>query len=291
MSALFVLCLASTALAKPDAAKSFDEGLAHYRRHEYSEAAAAFFKAYKSSPTADALYNAGLAWELAGDAATAATAYELAVTLDLSDEALEDARTRLERLTPTLGRVEVSAPERATVRSKPFVFKASRAVIYLDPGRHRISVSLDSGRQVDKTVTAAAGATTVLLVESSSSSDQDLPDEEPTESAPTHTPDAAGSPPPWSTIGWVTLGVATAAAVGAVYFGVETLQARDEFNNSDHKSTPARDRAERNMKWANICWATAAITGAGGAGILLLAPRDEQNKAAFLPRVVLRGTF
>ena len=290
LSVVFVLSQSTAALAKPDAAKQFDEGLAHYRRHEYSEAAEAFFKAYKASPTADALYNAGLAWELAGDAADAATAYELAGALDLPPKALEDTRTRLARLAPGLQRVEVSAPAGAKVHSDPFVIEAAKAVIYFYPGRHQFSVSLPSGRRVEKTVNAEAGKTAVVLVESSSSSDEDTPEEEPVKSDQTAKPKGESSTP-WSTIGWVSVGTAAAAALGAVYFGVETLHERDAFNNSEHRDAAARDRAESNMHRANICWVTAVIAGAGGAGILLFAPGEGRNGAAFSPRLVVRGSF
>lgn len=291
LSAIFVLGLSATALAEPDASKSFDQGLALYRRHEYSKAAEAFFAAYKASPTADAIYNAGLAWELAGDAPIAATAYELAGTLGLSADAGDDAQSRLERLAPSLGRIEVSVPEKATVHSKPFALEAAKAVLYFYPGRHRVRVTLRNGTEIIKAVMATAGETTVLLVESSSSSDEDAPDEETDQSAPAQPPKDRASPTPWSTIGWVSLGVAGAAAVGAVYFGLETLSARDDFNASNHRDAGARDRAERNMHITNICWATTVIAGAGGVGVLLFAPPDEHKAAAFAPRVVVRGTF
>ncbi len=133
--ALALFSVSTRVEARPKAASIFERGLAHYRNKEFSEAAADFYKAYQLSPHADSLYNAGLAWELAGDKANAATAYETVLQDELHPEALADARARLNRLSPDLARVEVAAPDGATIRVPPFVIEKSKAVVYFEPGR------------------------------------------------------------------------------------------------------------------------------------------------------------
>jgi tetratricopeptide (TPR) repeat protein len=289
-SAVFALAVSGVAVAKPDAKSSFDEGLAHFKRHEYSDAAESFFRAYRISPTADALYNAGLAWELAGDAASAATAYEIARTLDLPPKAMDDTKARLGRLAVALGRIEVSAPEGATLEAKPFVVNAAKGVFYFDPGRHTIGVTLQSGRHLEKSFVARAGQTTVVLVETSTPSTTDTSEPEPV--APPPPKHDTSSSTPWHTVGWVSLGASAVASAAAIYFGVETLRARDDYNASPPpRSQAERDRAENLMHWTNIAWATAAVTGAAGAGILLFAPADGTQNSAFSPRIVVRGRF
>src|SRR5688572_1510684 len=72
------------ASAEPDeAARSFDEGLGHYRRKAYTRAAEAFYRAHRLAPSGDAAYNAALAWELAGTFDRAATAFALALNAEL----------------------------------------------------------------------------------------------------------------------------------------------------------------------------------------------------------------
>jgi tetratricopeptide (TPR) repeat protein len=291
-SAIFVLALGTTAWAKPDAKRRFDQGLAHYQRHEYTAAAESFFGAYRASPTADALYNAGLAWELAGDAASAATAYEIAGGLDLPPKALDDTQKRLARLASALGRVEVSAPEGATLEAEPFEVRAAKAVFYFDPGSHSVKVTLRGGRRIEKRFAARAGETTVVLVETPTAAEDESSDAGEPET-PSHPPrDKGSSATPWTTIGWVSVGVAGVASVAAIYFGVETLHARDRYNDTHLKDADARDRAEKYMHLTNIAWATAAVTGAAGAGILLFAPSETPGGAATLsPRIVVQGRF
>src|SRR5262245_2841530 len=119
-----LLALPIGASAQPNsAAKSFDQGLAHFRRHEFSDAADSFYKAYRLAPHADALYNAGLAWELAGDPSSAATAYEKALAMEqLGPDAQADAKSKLGKIAKSLGRVEVSAPQGSTLKVSPFSF-------------------------------------------------------------------------------------------------------------------------------------------------------------------------
>ena len=108
-----VLCLLGepARAKKPDPGEKFNEGLSLFQAGQHEEAADAFYEAYRARPHAAALYNAGLAWQLAGDLGRAATAYSLALEMKLGDSARADARKRLDELGSSVGRIEVGAPE------------------------------------------------------------------------------------------------------------------------------------------------------------------------------------
>ena len=271
--------------AEPNAAEQFDRGLVLFRGGRYSEAADAFFAAYQKSPHADSLYNAGLAWELAGELARAATAYELALEKELKPDAREDATRRRERLARTLGRIEMAVPEGATVRVPPFAIRSASPVFFLEPGRHRIRVTLADDTPLARRVRAAAGETTVVLVETSSSESEPEASPRPRRTAK-GTPDGGGSPD-LRTAGYISLGVSAVAVGAAIVLGLETLSARDDWDASGHTDRSARDRAERMMLWTNVAWATAAVAGVTG-GVLILTTNDGGNGVATGARVMGR---
>jgi hypothetical protein len=292
---LGVLCVALPASAEPDAAAaSFDRGLTLYQRGEYDAAARAFYQAYQRSPHPDSLYNAGLAWERAGQLATAATAYEIALSKKLKPDARADARSRLTRLSSSLGRVEVSAPEGSVIRVSPFVIREAGIAVYFEPGRHQIRISLPSGVSKRKTVTAEAGETSVVLVEATTPDDPEMePGGEP---SPTPSPDRpskpeAGSDPTLRILGFASLGVAVVAAGAAALFWTQALDARDEYDANNHTDAEARDRAQSRVRWTNLALATAAIAGVGGGVFLLLSSEagDDQKPTSAL--VGVRGSF
>jgi hypothetical protein len=295
--ALVALC--GFANAQPNsAARTFDEGLAHFRRKEFSDAAESFYKAYRLAPHADALYNAGLAWELAGDPSSAATAYEKAIAMEqLGPDALNDSKTRLAKIAKSLGRVEVSAPEGSTIAVAPFAFDETKAAFYFDPGKRTVSVTLASGRKIERGVQAVAGQTTVVLIEASSpsSGDADSDDDGPIDEPARHSgpgpdkPQSGGSD--LKTLGWIALGVSAVAVGTAIVLGFRTLDARDEYNDSKPRTADKRDVAIKRMHWTNYAWATAVVTGAAGAGILLFAPPDSPTKSAMPLGVQFRGQF
>lgn len=271
-----------------DAAAAFDEGIGHYRRKAYTEAAQAFFRAYRLTPSADAAYNAGLAWELSDKPGLAATAYLVALARELEPGAAADARARVERLAPELGRIEVSAPEGAHVSVPPFELEANHAVFYLEPGRHQVSVRLRDGTRRVRPIDAAAGRTAVLLVEEARRTAV-----EP--SAPRPAPEvgsARSSGNELATAGWISVGVGVAAAGAAVVLGVQALGARDDYNASGHRDADARDRAERLRTFTNVAWGVAGLAAAGGVGLLLFAPSESPDVARRWPSgVTLRGRF
>ncbi len=279
--------LALSVSAKPRAATKFDEGLALFKQGAHEEAARTFYEAHRIAPHADAMYNAGLSWELAKQRGPAATAYETALQLDLGDKAASDARKRLIRLAALLGRVEVAAPEGSTIRAAPFVVRDGSAVFYFEPGRHRIDVTLPDGDYAVRRVSVVAGDTTVVLVESGGA-DANPPEGEDEEeaqepSAPDVSPSAENS---YRTLGWASLGVAGALSGAAVVLGMSALSAKDEFEASGNRDGDARERAERLRLWTNLAWGGAAAFAVTGGAVLILAKDDKGTTS-----VALRGRF
>lgn len=290
--------LSSVALragAAPDeAAESFDRGLTLYQRGEYEAAARAFYKAYQRSPHPDSLYNAGLAWERAGHHATAATAYEIALSKKLKPDARADARSRLTRLASSLGRVEVSAPEGSVIRVTPFAIRETGIAVYFEPGRHQLRVELPSGVFKRKTVRAEAGETSVVLVEATTPDDPEIDagGGAPSEPAPDRPePRASSGDPTLRYLGYASLGVAVVAAGAAALFWTQALDARDEYDASDHVDAEARDRAQSRVRWTNLALATAGIAAAGGGVFLLLSNEAEEDAAPTSAMVGVRGQF
>ncbi len=274
------------------AARKFEKGTELFRRGAHGDAAQAFYEAYRITPHPDSLYNAGLAWELAGQFAAAATAYEISLGQGLEAKARDDARRRLRPLVEQLGRVEISVPEGSTIRVDRFVIRKSSVTLYLVPGRHRIGVTLPDGTSADRRVVARANETNVLLVEKPRDSDAGQPSP-----GPEATPVAAdkgdrdssdGTP---RLIGWVSLGVAAAATGTAFVLGIQALKARDKYDQSGHTDRDARDRAENLRLWTNVAWGTAAVAGAGGAVILLVAPPSSAQGRVPLRGVMVQGRF
>lgn len=291
LGGLAILCVASAAVAAPTrASKSFDRGLSLYQSGRYDDAARAFFQAYRTSPHADALYNAGLAWELADQPASAATAYQLALELELRPDARADAERRLESLARQLGRIEMALPKGASVSVPPFSIKDSSAVFFLTPGRHRLRVTLPDETPIARSVSASAGETTVVLVEPGT---DEAPERGSPERAPKRAGERAGSgdPADLRTLGFVSLGVSAVAVGTAVVLGLQTLAAKQDFDESGHRNGAARDRAERFMLWTNVAWATAAVTGVGGAVLLLTSDDGKTDAPAAGAVLQLHGRF
>ena len=72
---VFIVCLSLTGVTRraaadgdtTRAARLFRAASDAYARHDFREAAVQFESAYRTAPRGAAIYNAGLAWEAAGD--------------------------------------------------------------------------------------------------------------------------------------------------------------------------------------------------------------------------------
>ncbi|MFO0571432.1 MAG: tetratricopeptide repeat protein [Polyangiaceae bacterium] len=102
---------ASLQAEEPTPGALFEQGQAAFAAKRFRQAAEHFEHAYRLSPTSQAAYNAGLAWDGADERARAANTLTRAINLGgLSKDELREASRRLAQLLPTLfGKISISA--------------------------------------------------------------------------------------------------------------------------------------------------------------------------------------
>lgn len=285
---------------KPEvrAAELFRAGSAAYERGDYKAAARAFEEANRQAPAAAAEYNAGLAWQAAGDKLRAAGAYEHALSVGgLADAQARDARRRLGALDAALGHLHVVAPDGARIAvDRAACGTAPIDDVRVQPGRHLVTMQIGS-RHEERTVDAVSGAATQvrfqLAVAPESPSPPAASASRPPSPATAEQPTTTGSSR--RTWGWVGVGGGVVLAGGAVALGLGALHARDQFDKSGHTDAGAHDRAANLRLWTNVAWVGAAVVGGTGIVLLVTAPsHPEAARAGFVlgpGSVSLRGRF
>jgi hypothetical protein len=146
------------AVAKAEAAKEFKAGVAAFKRKQYIEAAEHFEKAYLLAPHPSALWNAADAREKAGELANAANLYSR--FLDVSaekDKERYEARQRINHLTLSLGRIELSGPDATDIKIDRGSVPEGLATVFVDPGDHVVSARVE-GKLLSKSVSVPSGA-------------------------------------------------------------------------------------------------------------------------------------
>jgi hypothetical protein len=265
-----------------EAGKLFDKGLGLYKKKKFLEAADAFHEAYLLSPTGDALFNAGRAWEGAGMRAVAATAFARAIDEGISGNGEAKAKASLETLAKRLGKVELSMPPGSSVKVDVLSLEGEKATLYVEPGSSTLIVVLKDGKRVTRQIDAAPGDTLTETIE-------EPKPPPPPKPAPKPEPPKSN---PWRTAGWVSLGVAGVATGAAIVFGLNAWSARDDFRDSGQTDRDARDRAVSNMHRTNVCWAIAGV-GAAASGVLLfyVAPKHDAPSSENLGSITVSGHF
>jgi hypothetical protein len=266
--------------AVEQAARSFRAGAEAYARGDFTTAARAFEAAYRMAPRAAAAYNAGLAWQGAGDPARAADDYATVVGAhDEGGARRDDAAARLKALESKLARLVVTGPPGTHVS----VDGAPEALVpltgHLAPGRHAVRASFVDARSESRAFDASAGEEVELR----------LPDPPaapaPVAAAPPPAREVAAAAPAdrWTlqaerppdggaslrrTAAWVALGGAVVAAGAAVVFYEQGLSARDQFAGTGQTDASLRDQATTLRTLTQISWGVAGALGVA-AGVLL----------------------
>ncbi|HEY0713781.1 MAG TPA: hypothetical protein VGF45_13970, partial [Polyangia bacterium] len=248
-------------------------------------AARAFEEAHRRAPHAATLYNAGLAWQWANQAARAADDYEAALKLGgLSAQQRKDATDRLANLEPQLGHIRVVAPPDAGVVSVAHVERAPAPLtIHAPPGRHEVKLFRAQGSVETSAVTIAAGQTGEVVFTRMR------------EVAPSTARESVVPPQPTSTLAgrhwaWIALGTSTAALSGAaVYTGISALDARDKYNASARTDVAAYDRATTLRSLTNILWAGTVLVAATGAFFMLSLSGSPPDVATSQGSVIAIG--
>lgn len=241
------------------AASAFQRASVAYERGDYGAAAQAFALAYSLRPHAAALFNQARALERVGDAPHAADAYELALAreeLRAQDQA--ECEVRLALLARTLGSVLITGPaqSRGSIGSLEQAALPIRA--HLATGRYELSLVRRDGQRATVLVSVAAGKLTELRI--------------PEQGPPWPSPMARTTPlddrlRAWSvpTSAYATAAAAVVATGAGIYLGLAGLEARDQFDASQHTDQDAHDRAVRLRATANVAFAVgfAAVATTG----------------------------
>jgi tetratricopeptide (TPR) repeat protein len=256
------------------AKEKFGEGMTAHARGDYVTAAALFEAAYRLLPAAGAKFNAGIAWDQAGEFPRAADAYETALEMGgLTEEEARQADERLGALKKLLGTVSIDAPVGAIAtvehQSGPVPLR-----VHLEPGLREIRAELQGATSLTRVEVRAGEVQHVALRLSS----REPPKPPPALAAPLPArhpaPDQSHQEregPRDRTWGWIALASGVALGGVAAFLGTQTLDARSEWDASGHRDLGKRDKAVALRTWTNVGWGGALVAGGIGA-TLLIAP-------------------
>ena len=283
LASLILTLFAANAPAQDNktlAREKFSEATAAHARGEYAEAARLFEEAHRLAPAAGAKFNAGIAWDQAGELPRAADAYELALDMGgLTEDEAEQAQTRLGALKKVLGYVRIDRPIGARVSIEQLEDAPIPARLHVRPGRHELELTMD-----DRTMTRVIQVGAAEVKEVSLEGERALPSK-PRRSVTKsdvregREPDRDKPPVQRSsaqkTWGWIAIGTGAVLAGTAIVLGVRTLNARDKWDDNRHQEVALRNDAVTLRNWTNVAWGGAAVAGGVGTVLLLTAPTVE----------------
>ncbi len=275
------------------AAEFFRVGKQAFERSDFRAAALAFEEADRRAPHAVAIYNAGLAWDGAGDTPRAADGYRQALDRGGLPDALDaHARRRIDDFEKRLGLVRVHAPPGALVSVAHVVRHAPPVHVHVPPGSITVRIEMPDGQTMAKRVDVPAGEpvtlsfddTRIVLPPPPSHPFPALrPALPPEPAAPVVPPTPLPSARPSLVWAWIAIGSAAVITGAGVFLGVRGLTARSDFDASGRTDGAARDEAVHLRTAANVAFGTAIVLGATGV-VLLLTSRPKTPTAAMLDR-------
>jgi hypothetical protein len=255
----------------------YDQGKAAFAAGDYLLAARLFLETYHLAPHHDPLWNAARAYELAGERVRAANLYTLYLEVAPGDARDRDRATALRKdLASVLGRIDVLGNAAGTtVDGEP----AALSTVYVAPGDHLVRGSV-SGREVERTVTLAAGATLSVALA--------LPPELPAlvvppVDAPPRADSARHGRPLPTTVFYVGAGL-TAIGVGlTIASGVDTLNAKAAYDHAPSGSLLS-DGTSKQDRTNVLFWTMLGVGVATGAlGIFFVDWHAARVQAALGP--------
>ena len=267
-----------------DAARmAFADGQKAYGAGDYVAAQAAFQKANDLIPSPQAAYWIAKCIDGQNKTDEAISAYEaLLASPDVSkigDEKTTDAKTRLETLKATqVGEVAIETnPLLATVAVDGVAQPGEAPMtLKLTPGKHRITVSAKGYQPKDIDLDVKGGdklSQNVAL-------EKEAPP--PVAVAAVAAPPPEQPPPPKEkeersmVPAYVTLGIAGAGAIVGTIFGIQALNAKNDFNKTP--TTELADKAERDALICDMAFGVAITLGV--TGVVLLTSDDEPAAAS-----------
>ncbi len=260
-----------------------------FGQEDFAGAARYFSQAYDAAPHPATLYNVAMAWDQAGELARAADAYRRVLDEPGLDETrTEAAQQRLAELGQSLAQLRILEPKGGKASVAHLQDATIPVSLYLVPGSYDVQIVRPDGSRVRRTVEGRAGQSVDLVIEVATTPLS----ESPTRDEPSQRPSSSTAPPPvddsTATWGWIALGSAAAFSGAATYLGIQTLGARDDFEDSNRLDGDERDRALRYRTWTNIAWGAAAVTGT--VGVVLLLSGDKDGRETIEPAAAIRLT-
>jgi len=260
------------------AAQHFREGQHAFEGHDYKRAAEEFEAANRAKPASAALFSAALAWELGGDAVSAANDFAAALAaagLEARDETT--AKGHLAALDAKIGHLELRGPVSARVTLDAREQGPLPLDVRVTSGDHTLELTTTAGTTVHRVVTVGPGATARV-------------DLTPTEETPP-------PPPPPTTslqrpLGWISVGAGAVGIVAGTIVGALGLAARDEFVSGGDTSIALHDEAIAKRTWANVLLVGGGLFAAAGVVLVLTAPHAHAVTVGVGPsNATLRVTF
>ncbi len=265
------------------AAQFFRAARAAYDRKEYRAAALAFLEAYRRVPKSAAMYDAGRAWEAAGENELAADAFNRALAAkDLAADDAEYAQTHLQTLAAPFALVDVTAPSGASIVIRGVDRGLIPGTVYLAPGSHEIHALRRDGSDVSRAVVLSRGDHQQIAFE-------DVPVSEK-KSAPEKPPAPPPPAPRSSPLGaWLSFGGAAVLAVGGVVTYDLFTNSRTTFESSGSHDSSAHDAAQQWRTVTYALWGGAVAFGALGGVLLLTSSSGRASPTTASLRMTSNG--
>jgi hypothetical protein len=269
LAVALVLETAPAAAADPDAHErahvAFERGREAYSARRYAAAAALFEESATHVLHPSPLVNAADAWERADDPVRAAQAYDRVLALpDLATDVRALVVTRLGKILPRVGTLELEGPSGATVRVDGGAATALPLRARVVPGRHEIEVAVPARAPARLGVVCDPGVVAHRVVSAG-----DEPPPPPPTPAPTPRRETTRSGPPLVTV--IAYGAAVVGLGGGIGFGVTTLDARARW--VDTGDLEARSDFYRDRALTNVGFGLAIVGAAIGTFVWLRSAR------------------
>jgi tetratricopeptide (TPR) repeat protein len=161
LAALMIVLLAAGSAAAQSAHDLYQQGVQALSTGRYTDAAQALDASYRKEPSANTLYNLGLAYKGMGHPDRALEAFESYVKLaDPKKDAktIAAVRSEIERLKSAYARYSLKlSPTEAIIEIDGTAVSPSHGELWVQSGKHKITVRADGYDTYDQTLDVAAG--------------------------------------------------------------------------------------------------------------------------------------
>jgi hypothetical protein len=286
---VLVLALGAPALADDNAAaaNAYSRAQKALLANDYDQAAELFELADSLSPTPQALRSAASARKAAGQLATAAArAEELRTRYPDDADSQKLAKDILDEAKQKLSRHEVTCtPDACQLLVDGSVFTAAakeQHFVYLKPGDHELTAVFGTRRATPQTVKSVAGASGTLTFEAPAEESAKSPttaeggEVSSTADVTTDTGTKTDGLSPW--IFGSAVGVTVALGGVAVWSGLDTLSARDQYNK--RRTQEGYEDGQSKERRTNILFAATGVAAAASVTLAFFTDFGGKKKTS-----------